>query len=117
MSVEQTQRTMDLYFEGLDSGDFTQYFVEDVTWTTMDTSRQVVGPPAVHDLLIALHERMAEGHGSDLIVADGVACLEGDCTDGLTAIAGRLTFCLVYDVQGDRISALRFYGPATALIP
>jgi len=32
MSVEQTQQTMDLHFEGLESDAFSQYFVDDVTW-------------------------------------------------------------------------------------
>ena len=56
MSIEATTRIMNGYFEALlGGGDFSQYFTDDVSWTTMETGDQVSGRESVRNLIVTLH--------------------------------------------------------------
>jgi hypothetical protein len=45
MSLEETQRTIDHYFDLMSrGGDFVQCYTDDVTWTTIDIGDEVHGP-------------------------------------------------------------------------
>jgi ketosteroid isomerase-like protein len=110
MSFEQTQHVLDRYFEEMESGDIARVFGDDVTWTSINTGAVVRGRLAVRDHITALHRQMLDTKTSELVVADSTAYLEGDC---LTApeSPSRTAFCLVYDVKGEQITAMRSYGP------
>jgi ketosteroid isomerase-like protein len=46
MSLEETQRTIDHYFDLMSrGGDFAQCYTDDVTWTTIDIGDEVRGTP------------------------------------------------------------------------
>jgi hypothetical protein len=61
MSLEQTQRTIDRYFDLMGrAGDFARCYTTNVTWTTTDTGEKVRGPSSVRDFIVALHNNMSE---------------------------------------------------------
>jgi hypothetical protein len=82
-----------------------------VTWTTTDTGQQVRGPSSVRDYIVALHNNMFDAQTRRLVVSDGHAYLEGDCLQGPTGTTSRIYYCIAYDVVGNRIAAMRCYGP------
>ena len=111
MSIAATQTVMDGYFSAMNAGaDFSTYFHEDVTWLMVDSDQEVRGPQQVHDYVLNLHSRMRSGHQGGLVVADGHALLEGSRVNAVEDGGHGLRFCLVYDVQDDRITAMRCYG-------
>jgi hypothetical protein len=56
MSLEQTQQTIDHYFDVMTrGGDFAVYYTDDVTWTMTDTGDEVRGASSVRDYIVALH--------------------------------------------------------------
>jgi hypothetical protein len=61
MSLEETQRTIDHYFDLMSrGGDFAQCYTDDVTWTTIDIGDEVRGPTSVRDYIVALHNNMSD---------------------------------------------------------
>ena len=110
MSVEQTQRTLDRYFDlmGKDQ-DFSTCFTEDVTWLAADTDFVVEGPDSVRDYIIALHSRMADSQGRKTVIGENFVYLEGDCT-ATQSSGARLNYCIAYDIRDDYIAAIRCYG-------
>lgn len=111
MSTHTTQSLLDRYFAAMNAEeDFSQFYVEDVTWTMVDTNQEVRGATAVRDYIIDLHNRMQGGSQRPLVVADGNAVLEGDTVDVEDGNGRGLFYCLVYDLRDDRISAMRCYG-------
>jgi hypothetical protein len=109
-SVESTQRLMRDYFAVMNAGgDLADFFSDDVTWINMESGERFSGPAAVRDYITALHTRLYDGtaHGRSLDVTEAHAFLEGDFVGTSTDV--RVPFCLVYDVGGDRITAMRFY--------
>jgi hypothetical protein len=112
MSVEQTQQTMDHYFDVMGGGgDFAEFYTTDVTWTTMDTGQDVRGASPVRDFIVALHNTMFDAQTRSIVVSDGHAYLEGDCLEAPTGTSSRIYYCVAYDVVDDRIAAMRCYGP------
>jgi hypothetical protein len=117
MTIEQTKRTMDGYFEALGGEEFADCFADDVTWTTMDTGSVVRGRVPVRDFIIALHERMSGGGSQECVASKRQAFLEGDCYDAQATTERLLSFCLVYDLDGQVITAMRLYGSLATLLP
>jgi hypothetical protein len=112
MSLEQTQRTIDHYFDVMSrGGDFAEYYTADVTWTTTDTGDEVRGRPSVRDYIVALHNNMFDSQTRRIVVSEGHAYLEGDCVDAPTETSSRIFYCVAYDIVDDRITAMRCYGP------
>jgi hypothetical protein len=109
MTVEFTQQVMDHYFAQMQDGDIADAFAEAVTWTIIEEGTVVRGRFAVRDHINALHGLMADTQTRAIAVTDGTAYLEGDCLPAPDATA-RTAFCLVYDVNGDQITAMRLYG-------
>jgi hypothetical protein len=109
MTVEFTQQVMDHYFAQMQDGDIADSFADDVTWTIIEEGVVVRGRFAVRDHINDLHGLMADTQTRALAVTDGTAYLEGDCLAAPDATA-RTAFCLVYDVNGDQITAMRLYG-------
>jgi SnoaL-like protein len=118
MSVDQTQRTMDSYFSAMGRGDdFSIFFTADVAWIMMESGQEVRGPAAVRDYILALHGKMFGHRQRQLAVSNRHAYLEGDCVDTPDGTVPRYDYCLVYDLEADRISAMRCYGSIAELMP
>jgi hypothetical protein len=118
MSLEQTQQTMDHYFDVMGrGGDFAEFYTADVTWTTVDTGQDVRGASPVRDFIVALHNNMFDAQTRRIVVSDGHAYLEGDCLEAPTGSSSRIHYCVAYDVVVDRIAAMRCYGPIAPMCP
>lgn len=118
MSVASTQSVIERYFSAMGADeDFSIFFADDVTWLTVDSGDEVRGPGPVRDYILALHARMQTGNQRPLVVTDGRVFLEGDAVNAGGANGPGLAYCLVYDISGDVITALRCYGTAARLVP
>jgi ketosteroid isomerase-like protein len=116
MSFEETQRTIDHYFDLMSrGGDFGECYTTDVTWTMTDSGHQVSGPSAVRDYLVALHTNMFDAQTRTIVVSEGHAYLEGDCMGLPTGRSSRIFYCVAYDIVDGRITAMRCYGPIADL--
>ena len=128
MSVTSTEATMRGYVDSLrGGGDFASFFSDGVLWTTMETGEEVRGREAVRDYIVAMHTQIfhASPELRSLTVGDGIAALEavfigthaGDFA-GIppTGAEVRLPYVVVYDVEDDKITALRAYLGIAALI-
>jgi ketosteroid isomerase-like protein len=117
MSLEQTQQTIDHYFDVMTrGGDFAVYYTDDVTWTMTDTGDEVRGPSSVRDYIVGLHNNMLDAHTPTIVVSDGHAYIEGDC-QALTGSSSRIPYCVTYDIVDGRITAMRCYGPIGDMAP
>ena len=95
MSVDQTQQVIDRYFAVMGAGgDFSQFYVDDVTWTMLDTGAETRGAAAVRDYVIALHAQMSDVHTRRIVVSDNAAYLEGDCVNAQNEDAPRISYCV-----------------------
>jgi hypothetical protein len=111
MSVEQTQQVIQRYFEVMGAeGDFSEFYVEGVTWVMVDTGFEVRGRSAVRHYVVALHSQMSDGHTRSIVVSDGAAYVEGDCINSQQTDAPRISYCVAFDLTDDRITAMRCYG-------
>jgi len=82
VSVDQTQQVVDRYFEVMGAGgDFSEFYVDEVTWTMLDAGAEIRGAAAVRDYVIALHGQMSDVHTRRIVVSDNAAYLEGDCVN------------------------------------
>jgi SnoaL-like domain len=118
MSLDQTKRTIKSYFSVMDADeDFSMFYTGDVRWIMLESGQDVRGPSEVRDYILALHSKMFDHRQRRLVVADGHAYLEGDCVaqPGGTG-RPRLVYCLVYDLDGDRIRDMRCYGSIAQLM-
>ena len=116
MSAGSTQNLMNRYFAAMGAGeDFSRFFDADVIWLMVDSGQEVRGPTAVREYILELHDKMHAGDQRDLVAADGHAFLEGTSKHG-SAGAADLTYCLVYDIMNDQISAMRCYGTLARLM-
>jgi steroid delta-isomerase-like uncharacterized protein len=123
MSVETTAETMRSYLDVfLGRGDFADYFTDDVTWTTIGTQQTMQGRQPVHDFLSWMHTQAFDAHPriKTLVVGDGQAVLEADFVGthtgeflGIPATGKsvQVPYCVVYDLQDDKLAALRAYIP------
>ncbi len=128
MSVETTERVLGEYIEALLSrGDYGRFFSDDVLWTTMETGQEIRGREAVRDYIAALHTVIFDARPvvRGTVAGDGVALLEADFVGrhvgeiGGIAPTGKdvkVAYCVVYDIRGEQISALRAYFPIAALL-
>jgi steroid delta-isomerase-like uncharacterized protein len=103
-------------------GEFADSFTDDVTWTIVGTDQHMQGREPVRDFLIWMHTQAFDAHPKvkALVVGDGQAVLEADLVGTHTgeflgmAATGKtvqVPYCVVYDLQGDKIAALRAYIP------
>jgi hypothetical protein len=117
MSLDQVRSTMDGYFDAMGGGDdFSRFYTADVRWIMIDSAQEVHGPSAVRDYIGVLHGKMFGNRQRQLVVADGHAYLEGDCVDQPDVNEPRFVYCLVYDLDGDRIRDMRCYGSLARLM-
>jgi steroid delta-isomerase-like uncharacterized protein len=123
MSVETTAQTMRSYLDALLArGDFADYFSDEVTWTTVGADQELQGRQPVRDVLIWMHTQAFDAHPKvkTLVVGDGQAALETDFVGthsgeflGMapTGKSVQVPYCVVYDLQDGKITALRAYIP------
>jgi steroid delta-isomerase-like uncharacterized protein len=123
MSVEATATTMRYYLDALIArGEFADYFTDDVAWTIVGTDQQVQGREPVRDFLTWMHTQAFDARPKvkALVVGDGQVVLEADLVGthtgeflGIPATGKTVLvpYCVVYDLQGDKIAALRAYIP------
>ena len=90
--------------------DFSRFLAEDVTWLMVDTGEEMRGPGPVRDYILQLHDRMESGDQRPLVVTEAHAFIEGDRVNVTGGSDSGLAYCLVYEVSGDLISAVRCYG-------
>jgi predicted ester cyclase len=93
-----------------------------VTWTTVGANQELQGRRPVRDFLSWMHIQAFDAHPKvkTLILGDGQAALEADFVGthtgeflGIpsTGKSVQVPYCVIYDLQDDKITALRAYIP------
>jgi len=101
-------------------GDYPVYFTEDVVATVEWTDQRAEGREAVEQLIRYIHEIAFDARPElkNLLVDEGKAAIEADFAGiHIAEFAGiepagrevRVPYSVVYDIRGDKISALRIY--------
>ncbi len=128
MSLEATTRTMSSYLDTLlKRGDFSQFFIDDVLWATVENGQKIQGREAVRNAIVALHTEFfdAQPELRSIAIADGTAALEADFVgvhtaefSGIPATGAhvRVPYSVFYDVGDEGITALRAYMPLRQMI-
>lgn len=128
MATERTRTILDDYLRVLlERGSYAAFFHDDVTFTLMGSGQQVSGRDAVEQFIRYLHEQafdaqprvrtvFAEGDRA-VLEADFVGTHHGDFM-GLPATGKQVEvpYAVVYDLAGDKITALRAYMPMDVLM-
>ncbi len=126
--LEIARATITGYLETLvDRGPHARYFAEDVSLQLMGTDQEAHGPEAVEATIRYLHEQAFDAHPElKRVLVDGErAAIEADFVGRHVGdFAGkhatgkdvRVPYSVLYDVEGDRIKALRIYMPMDALL-
>jgi hypothetical protein len=116
MPAEQTRQVMHDYFTAMGSGHFSRFFTDNVTWTTVESNAKVRGRREVQDAILGLHARMTDMQTRQLVISDEAAYIEGSCA-GTDKQAGRILYCVAYDLDGTQIASMRAYGALAAFMP
>ncbi|WP_432545456.1 ester cyclase [Kineococcus sp. SYSU DK004] len=128
MSVDTSTGLLQEYVDALlNGGDFARFFTDDVVWTTVDTGERITGRRAVADHITTLHTRVFDARPE--VRAMGAvgdhAFLEADFVGTHTGRFGdlepagarvRVPYCVVYDLTGSGISALRLHMSMATLV-
>ena len=116
MSVESTRAVVERYL-----GDHAvEVLAQDVVFTMMGSGQQFRGPEAVEAMIDGFYHGTFEARADarSLMVGDGHAVLEADVVGRLRLPLGeiepsddevRVPLCVVYEVDGEAISAGRVY--------
>jgi len=128
MSAEQVRETLQQYLEVLLArGDYGRFFADDVEFALMGTEQQTRGAQAAEQTIRFLHETAfdAAPEFTHLVVDDRSAAAEavfigthiGDFS-GVSATGNsvRVPYSVFYDVEADKIKALRIYIPMDQLL-
>jgi predicted ester cyclase len=122
------RQVMQEYLDALiKRADFPESFSDDVVVTFEGTDQRADGREAAGQLIRYVHETAfdARAEVKNLLVDDGKAALEADFVGTHTAeFAGvqptgrevRVPYSVIYDLHGDKISAVRIYFPMSLLI-
>jgi predicted ester cyclase len=122
------RQVMQEYLDALiKRADFPESFTDDVVVTFEGTDQRADGREAAGQLIRYVHETAfdARAEVKNLLVDDGKAALEADFVGTHTAeFAGvqptgrevRVPYSVIYDLHGDKISAVRIYFPMSLLI-
>ena len=128
MSTEQVRDTLQQYLEVLLArGDYGRFFDDDTEFTLMGTDQQTRGAQAAEQTIRFLHETAfdAEPELTSLVVDDHGAAAEalfvGTHTGDFSGVSAtgnhvRVPYSVFYDVDGDKIKALRIYMPMDQLL-
>ena len=121
MSAEDARRTMEAYVDDLlDGGPYKRHFSDDVVVTLAGTDQGAEGPEEAEAWIDHLHTVAfkARPEIKSMIVDDGQAAAEFDFVGehvgefGGVAATGRevrVPYGVVYDLRGEKISAVRIY--------
>ena len=122
------RKVMEEYLDALvKRADYPAYFTDDVVATIEGTDQRAVGREAAGQLIRYIHEGAFDARPElkNLLTDDGKAALEADFVGthtgefaGIqpTGRAVHVPYSVVYDIRGDRISALRIYFPISLLV-
>lgn len=128
MTTERTAAAMRAYLDALIArGSYADHFAGDVVLTMMGGDQEAHGPAAVQQLIDYLHQRAFDAtlEIRGLFVAEGKAALEADFVGthvgefaGVAASGAhvRVPYSVIYDLAGEKITALRIYMPMNALM-
>ena len=128
MSVENTQQTMEAYFQDLvGGGPYKQHFADNVVVALAGTDQGAEGPDAAEAWINYLHRQAFEARPElkNMVIGDDRAAVEVDFVGkhvgefGGIAATGRevrVPYCMVYELEGDKIRALRGYMPMDVLL-
>jgi predicted ester cyclase len=128
MSAQQIRETMQRYAEALLArGDYGRFFDDDIEFALMGTDQQTRGAQAAEQAIRFLHETAfdAKPEITNVVVDDDGAAAEawfvgthtGDFL-GVNATGNhvRVPYSVFYDVDADKIKALRIYMPMDQLL-
>ena len=122
------RKVMQEYLDALGKrADYPAYFTDDVVATLEGTDQRAVGREAAGQLIRYIHEGAFDARPElkNLLADDGKAAIEADFVGthtgefaGIqpTGRAVHVPYSVVYDIRGDRISALRIYFPISLLV-
>ena len=128
MSSETTRVTMMAYLQALtDRSALGPYFAPDVLFSVMGSDQRIRGAEAVEQFIVWLHTQAfdARPEFKGPFITDNHATLEAEFVGrhigeffGVPASYHdvRVPYAVVYDLVGDRITALRFYMPMNVLM-
>ncbi len=126
--IETARMTMNSYVDALIAREeFAKYFAPDVMLRMMGTDQEAHGSDGVEGLIRYLHERAFDAHPElkSLLVDGERAALEAEFVGkhvgdfmgkAATGKQVRVPYSVVYDLEGDRITALRIYMPMDTLL-
>jgi predicted ester cyclase len=126
MSTER--QVMQDYLDALvKRADYAAYFTDDAVATFEGTDQRADGRDAAAALIRYVHEGAFDARPElkSLLTDEGKAAIEADFAGTHTGeFAGiqasgravRVPYSVVYDIRGDRISALRIYFPMSLLM-
>jgi predicted ester cyclase len=122
------RKIMQEYLDALVArADFTAFFSDDVVASFEGTDQRATGREAAGQLIRYVHQGAFDARMElkNLLTDQGKAAIEADFAGTHTAeFAGiaptgravRVPYSVVYDLRGDKISALRIYFPMSTLI-
>ena len=128
MSVQQVRETLQQYVEALLArGDYGRFFAPDAQFAVMGTDQQTRGAEAAEQAIRFLHETAFDAKPQliNLVVDEHGAAAEavfvGTHTGEFAGMqasgnAVRVPYSVFYEVQGDKITALRIYMPMDQLV-
>ena len=128
MSAAQVRETLQQYVEVLLArGDYGRFFDDDIEFALMGTDQQSRGAQAAEQTIRFLHETAfdAEPEIANLVVDDHGAAAEaffvGTHTGEFSGVGAsgksvRVPYSVFYDVDADKIKALRIYMPMDQLL-
>src|SRR4051794_39400690 len=128
MSAEQIRATIEQYAEVLIArGDYARFFDDDVEFALMGTDQHTRGAQAVEQAIRFLHETAFDTRPeiTNIVVGDHGAAAEAFFVGthageflGVTATGNpvRVPYSVVYDVDVDKITAMRIYMPMEQLV-
>jgi steroid delta-isomerase-like uncharacterized protein len=126
--MDTERQVMQDYLDALiKRDDFPAYFTDDVVATFEGTDQRADGRDAAAQLIRYVHEGAFDARMElkNLLTDEGKAAIEADFAGthtgefaGIpaTSRAVRVPYSVIYDLRGDRISALRIYFPMSLLM-
>jgi steroid delta-isomerase-like uncharacterized protein len=126
--MDTERQVMQDYLDALiKRDDFPAYFTDDVVATFEGTDQRADGRDAAAQLIRYVHEGAFDARMElkNLLTDEGKAAIEADFAGTHTGEFGgipatsravRVPYSVIYDLRGDRISALRIYFPMSLLM-
>lgn len=128
MTQARTEAVMGAYVDALlGNGPFADYFADDIVVTLVDLGQEIVGRDAAEAAIVDFHQVAfaAAPEVRTFIAGPGIAYAEvifvathtGDFA-GIPATGREVNvpYVAVWELSGDKITALRLYGPASGLV-